>query len=92
LGTEADEFIHETVQMLKRVCHKSDLLGRSNNTGFFLGLVGADLEKSSAVAKNIDELLRNQPLYGLCQEGHRIGVAVWQLAANERDDLVFVAQ
>ena len=92
LGAEAKQYLEETAQILKTVCRKSDLLGYSANTGFFLGLIGADLEESSAVADKIDELLRGHSLHKLCQIDHRIGIAVWPLNAVEKDDLVFVAQ
>ena len=92
LGAKANQYIEETAQSLKTVCRKSDLLGRSANTGFFLGLVGADLQKSSAVAEKIDEILKEHPLYRVCRVDHAIGVAVWPLDGTERDDLIFVAQ
>ena len=91
-GAEATQYIEETAQILKTICRKSDLLGRSSNTGFFLGLVGADLEESFAVAEKINEILREHPLYIPCQITHGIGLAICPLHAAERDDLVFRAQ
>jgi len=87
-----DQFIREVTQILKAHCARSDLLGRSANTGFMLALIGADIEKSSAVAEELSEALSKHPLYEACHIDHHLGVAAWPLHASQKEDLVFCAQ
>jgi GGDEF domain-containing protein len=87
-----DQFIREAAQILKVQCGRSDFLGRSADTGFMLALIGADIEKSSEVAEELNEALNKHPLYEVCDIDYHIGVAAWPLHASQREDLVFLAQ
>ncbi|MFN8008441.1 MAG: hypothetical protein U0V70_15750 [Terriglobia bacterium] len=85
-------YIEEAGELLKTICRKSDLLGRSAHHGYFLALVGAGLEETSAAAGTIENLFKNYPSNPSGRISYAIGTAVWPLHGSERTDLVFGAQ